>query len=437
MDESSVVMVSPAPTVTSGEGAMLSQDQWGAIRALQARGLGRKTIARELGIDVRTVRRYLRQAGREAYRRPCPVREVMEREHGEFLRQRAPQVDWNAQVLYQELRVRGYAGSYALVMRWARPRREEQQALEAATVRFETGPGRQSQVDWGSTALEIAGQVARAHVFVMILGFSRRIFARAYPHERVAALLDAHERAFAHFGGRTEEYLYDNPKPIVLRRDAEGKHVEWNPHFRDFADRYGFRPRLCRPYRARTKGKVESGVKYVKRNGLVGQSFRSWDHLNDHLLEWATTIADQRIHGTTHEIPAERFAREILLPVSGIPAYRIEQNPRKVPNDCLVALDTNRYSVPWRLVSERVEVAVVQHRVHIAHRGSVVAVHPLCTGRHQVIRDAEHYRGLFRNPPAEPAAVSSHPRILWPVAFPEVEVRDLAVYEAIAAGGGR
>jgi transposase len=437
MDRSLVVMVSPSPGVTSGEEPMLSQDQWGAIRALRARGVGRKAIARQLGIDVRTVRRYLRQGERLAYRRACPVRDGMEREHGEYLRQRAPEVDWSAQVLYQELRARGYTGSYAIVMRWVRPLREEQRRLEAATVRFETDPGRQSQVDWGSLRLPIAGQLVRVHLFVLVLAFSRRIFARAYAHERVAALVDGHERAFAHFGGRTEECLYDNPKPIVLRRDAEGKHIEWNPHFRDFADRYGFTPRLCRPYRARTKGKVESGVKYVKRNALAGRGFRSWDHLNEYLLEWATTIADQRVHGTTHEIPAERFQREVLLPVGGVPAYRLEQHPRRVANDCLVALDTNRYSVPWRLVGEPVDVAVVEHQVRIAHRGAVVAAHPLCTGRHQIVRDPEHYRGLFRTPPARPAAESEHRGLLWPVPFPEVEVRDLAVYEALAAGGGR
>jgi transposase len=422
-----------------GDALMLSQDQWAAIRTLRERGVGKKAIARELGIDVKTVRSYLRRGGRQPYRRRSPVREVLEREHGEFLRRRVAEVNFSAQVLYQELSRRGYRGSYPTVMRWVRPRRLEQQRLEAATVRFETGPGRQAQVDWGSTGLVLAGQAVRAHLFVMTLGYSRRVFSRAYVNERLPALLDAHERAFAHFGGRTEELLYDNPKTIVLHRDAEGKHIEWNPVFRDFADCYGFVPRLCRPYRARTKGKVESGVKYVKRNALVGRAFTSWEHLNDWLLEWAVTIADPRVHGTTHERPCERFRGETLKPVpAGRALYRLQRHPlRTVASDCMVSYETNRYSVPWRLVGQAVEVAVISHQIQIFHRGMPVAEHPLNTGRHQIIRDAAHFRGLFRTDVAAKGQRPTLPNLLWTVATPEVEVRDLAVYEAVAAGGAR
>lgn len=416
---------------------MLSQDQWGAVKTMFERGLSKKAIARQLALSVRTVRRYLRE-GRQPYQRTCPVQEVLEEKHGQYLRLRGPKVDWSAQILFQELVGREYSGSYESVKRWVRPLRERQHRLEAATVRFETGPGLQAQVDWGSTAVEIDGQFVRVHLFVMTLGFSRRIFARAYPSERLPALLDGHERAFQHFEGRPEQVLYDNPRTIVLRRDLEGRHVEWNPIFRDFADYYGFSPRLCRPYRPRTKGKVESGVKYVKRNALKGRSFRSWDELNDWLLEWCLTIADRRVHGTTHEIPAERFRQEALFSVAEVVPYRLERNPvRCVANDSLVALETNRYSVPWQIVGESVEVAVIQNEVRIFHQGQLVASHALCTGRHQVIRKPEHYQGLFRSK-AEPSLIGQAlPDSLWGLSIPEVEVRDLEVYEAVAAGGAQ
>jgi transposase len=416
---------------------MLSHEQWSAIRAMSERGLSRKSIARQLGINVRTVRRYLRQ-GRKQYQRGRPLWDALEREHGEYLLQRGPLVDWSAQVLYQELVGRDYSGSYEMVKRWVRPLREKQSRLEAATVRFETAPGIQAQVDWGSTAMEIDSQLVRVHLFVMTLGYSRRIFARAYRNERLPALLDGHERAFAHLGGRTQEILYDNPRTIVKRRDVEGRHIEWNPSFRDFADYYGFSPRLCRPYRARTKGKVESGVKYVKHNALKGRSFRSFEELNDYLLEWCLTIADQRVHGTTHEIPAERFRHEALFSVAGVTPYRLERIPiRSVASDSLVALETNRYSVPWQIVGESVEVAVVQHEVRTFHRGQLVAAHPLCVGRHQVVRNPEHYRGLFRTTAKQSATGQRLPDSLWDLSIPEVEVRDLEVYEALVAGGAR
>jgi hypothetical protein len=292
-------------------------------------------------------------------------------------------------------------------------------------------------VDWGSTAVELGGEMVRVHLFVMTLGFSRRMFVRAYANERLAALIDGHERAFAHFGGRTEEILYDNPRTIVERRDRAGKHIEWNPHFRDFADYTGYQPKLCRPYRARTKGKVESGVKYVKRNALVGRSFASLEALNDWLLEWALTIADRRVHGTTHEVPAERFAREALAAWTAVAPFRIERSPQRwVSRDCLVNFETNRYSVPWRLVGQAVEVAVIGHELHVSLSGTRIARHALCTGRYQVIRDPEHFAGLLRVSPEKSTTPAPTLRV-GHLALPEVEVRDLDVYERAAEGGAR
>jgi len=182
-----------------------------------------------------------------------------------------------------------------------------------ATVRFETPPGHQAQVDFGQMRLWIGEQVDVAHIFVFTLGYSRRLWPVAYPHERLSALLDGHEQAFRHFGGVPLECLYDNPRTLVLgRRETR---VLWHPVFEDFARTYGFTPRACRPYRAQTKGKVESGVKYVKRNALAGRRFHSWEAINPWLAEWAVSVADQRVHGTTHERPIDRFARETLTPL--------------------------------------------------------------------------------------------------------------------------
>jgi len=436
MEEREVLSEGAPRILDPGGTPMLSEEQWGAVRSLAGRGMGTKAIARQLGLTPKTVRKYRRQGGRPPYQRACPAQEALERHHGGYLEERVTAVNWCAQVLLQELQARGYTGSYDAVKRWVAPRREAQRCLEEATVRFETGPGRQAQVDWGSTAVAIGGELVRVHLFVMTLGFSRRMFVRAYPNERLAALVDGHERAFAHFGGRTDEILYDNPRTIVEQRDRAGKHIEWNPHFRDFADYAGFHPKLCRPYRARTKGKVESGVKYVKRNALIGRSFASFEALNDWLLEWALTIADRRVHGTTHEVPAERFARETLTVLNGQVPFRIERSPQRwVSRDCLVNFEANRYSVPWRLVGEAVDVAVIGHELHIVHAGARVARHALCPGKYQLIRDPEHFAGLLRA--AAAATPASAPLLAGRFELPEVEVRDLSVYEAAAKGGAR
>ena len=153
--------------------------------------------------------------------------------------------------------------------RFVRPLREMQLHAAVTRTRFETPPGLQSQVDWGQARVPLGGQWAVRHIFVLTLGYCRRSVYVPCLTEALGELLDAHEQAFTHFGGHTQEHLYDRPRTVC---GAEA--VRWNTTFKAFADFWGFEPRLCRPYRAQTKGKVESGVKYFKRNFLAGRRFR-------------------------------------------------------------------------------------------------------------------------------------------------------------------
>ena len=119
------------------------------------------------------------------------------------------------------------------------------------------------------------------------------------------SFLEAHERGFEQIGGHTREYLYDRSRTVCY--STEGGRVRWNPTFKAFAEYWGFEPRLCPAYWARTKGKVKSGVKYVKRNFLPGRAFIDQLEFDEQLAEWNATIADVREHGTTHEQPVGRF----------------------------------------------------------------------------------------------------------------------------------
>jgi hypothetical protein len=268
------------------------------------------------------------------------------------------------------------------------------------------------------------------------LGYSRRSFYLPCRDEQLPTFLDAHERVFDYFGGHTKEHLYDRPR-TVCRPSGDGG-VVWNPTFQAFARYWGFDPRLCQPYRAQTKGKVESGVKYLKRNFLVGREFVDDLHLGEDLLGWMATIADQRIHGTTHERPIDRFAAERahLVATTHHPAFRLEASyPRVVAEDFLVSLDTNRYSVPFRLIGRTVEVQRCEGRVVIRHQGQVVAEHPEFPGRHQV-------RVLPAHGPGAVARTTRQPRLhaverpAHPWTMPAVAIRDLTVYEACAQAGG-
>ncbi len=419
-------------TDQSGEACMVDQERWTEIRRLfHEERVSISEIGRRLDVDRKTVRRSLRQTTWQPYRRAA-VAETLLTAHADFVRARAPQVNYSAQILYQELRAsRGYTGSYETVKRFVAPLRDVQLHADRTLLRFETPPGQQSQIDWGQATVPFRAGASIVHVFVLTLGFSRRGFYYACADERLAQFLEAHERAFAHFGGHTREHLYDRPRTVCYADDT-GRRL-WNPTFKAFADYWGFEPRVCRPYRAQTKGKVESGVKYVKRNFLPGRTFIDVVDFQAQLDEWNATIADRRLHGTTHELPITRFERERgqLVPLAEQCSFQQEARvSRIVAEDYLVSLATNRYSVPFRLIGQRVEVQRRGDTVHIFHRDREVATHPVLPGTHQFHILPEHGPGACARTSRQRRSTGSDPAIP-PGTLPEVEIRDLACYEAL------
>lgn len=417
---------------------MLREALWEEIHRLcTVERQSKSAIARALDLDVKTVRRCLRQPVWRPYQR-APESDTLLTPHHAFLEMRAPAVDYSAQILYQELtQQRGYTGSYDTVKRFVRPRREGQSLAERAAVRFETPPGLQSQIDWGQALIPFRSGRAVRHFFVLTLGYSRRSFYLACRDEQLHTFLDAHEHAFDYFAGHTTEHLYDRPR-TVCRPTSEGG-VIWNATFRHFAQYWGFEPRLCQAYRARTKGKVESGVKYVKHNFLPGREFMDDRHLDEELGTWMHTVADQRIHGTTHERPIDRFIieRTHLVGISHQPAFRLEATyPRIVADDFLVNLDTNRYSVPFRLIGKTVEVRRTAGRVLVRYQGAIVAEHAELPGRYQVQVLPEHGPGaIARNARQPRLRAVDRPPYQGTVDL-SVETRDLAIYEACVQAGG-
>jgi transposase len=178
------------------------------------------------------------------------------------------------------------------------------------------------------------------------------MFVKAFLHERQGEWLDGIASAFRHFAGVPVEVLGDNSRCLVIGRNREAQTVTFHPAYLAFCRDWDVQPRACQPYRARTKGKTESGVKYVKRNGIAGRQFESFAHLEAHLAEWQLG-ADQRVLGTTHERPVERFERP--LPARPLPTHG-RKLQRRVANDAFVDIDTVRYSVPHRLVRARSSV---------------------------------------------------------------------------------
>jgi transposase len=410
---------------------MWTPDEVAAMLRLKALGWGITRIARELGCSHMTVRRYVAEGGYVRYRRPAGRARALAGLEG-WLAERFRRHGGNADVVRQELLAeKSIALSLRTVEREVAPLRRDLAAEARATTRFETPPGHQLQIDFGERRIGIGGMPTKVFLFVATLGFSRRMHVRAFRNERQESWLEGLESTFRHFGGVTAEVLFDNDRGLVSRHDVETREVVFNARFLAFARYWGFRPRACAPYRARTKGKDERGVGYVKRNAVAGRSFESFAALEAHLEAWVREVADVRIHGTTGEAPAERFSREetaALKPIVGISSFQaVRELTRKVQSDCAIEVDGNAYSVPWRLIGEQVRVTIAAERLRVVHAGREVAVHAREAGRRRRVVDAAHFEGVmgFRAKAILPPFPDPEPMLLRP----------LAEYEALIGGG--
>jgi transposase len=397
---------------------------------LKAAGLGIKHIARKMGCSKNTVRRYLRNDGWVTYQQPARKTALGGLEA--WLSERLQRHRGNADVVRQDLqREHGITVCLRTVERAVAPFRRELRAADLATVRFETAPGEQLQIDFGEVTVPIAGERVKVQLFVATLGYSRRPFVVVFEHQRQAAWFGGIEGAFHHFGGRPRELLLDNAKPLVSVHNVKTQEVRFNDRFHAFCRYWDVTPKACAPYRARTKGKDERGVGYVKRNAIAGHRFASLAELEAHLVWWMREVAAVRVHGTTGEVPLQRFREKeaaALRTLAGRTTFQpLRECIRRVHSDACIELETNRYSVPWRLIGETVSVLIDDH-VRILHAGQEVAAHPRLAGQRRASIQRQHLLGVVGTEPRPRPVVME-----VPAAAPEL-LRPLQEYEALTGG---
>lgn len=391
---------------------MLSKEDWIMIQAQVERGVYQKDIAEALGVHPKTVRRALDRGGA-----PSDTRVGA---HTSKLDPLKPQIDrllqegvWNAVVILRELEARGYRGEVTLIRDYIRPKRVLRKGR--ATVRFETAPGEQLQNDWGEIWTQVAGQPQKVYFPVSTLGYSRRFHFWGTDRMDAEHTYEGIIRAFEHFGGVTQEVLVDNQKALVIANRI-GDTVQFHERFLDLAGHYGFRPRACRPYRARTKGKDERMVGYITHHFFERyRAFESVAHLNQLALQWLGEEADQRVHGTVHEVVALRFQREApaLAPLPQIRYDTSYRERRWVSWDGYIDVRGNRYSVPDPLRGSPVTIRIsLDGGLSIYAGDEQVAAHRLRAIRDGWVIDPAHHERLWRE--------TLH-----------VERRDLAVYEEV------
>jgi transposase len=355
---------------------MVGKEDFAVIKALRHRGVYITDIATQLGVHPKTVSRALQRGS-------APVRE--RRKRGSKLDPHKATVDrllgegvWNAVVIWREIQEEGYTGGLTVLREYIGPKRVLRPGR--ATVRFETEPGVQLQSDWGEVVTEVAGRASKVHFIVNTLGYSRRFHFWCTERADAEHTYEGLIRSFEHFGGVSREVLVDNQKSTVLEPSSSGQ-PRFNERFLDLAAHYDFTPRACRPYRARTKGKDERMVGYVKQHFFVRyRSFESWVHLNQLAEQWLASEADQRVQGTVKEVVAQRFERErpALRP---LPAQRYDTSyweVRQVGWDGYISVRGNRYSVPAELVGQTVAVRIgLNEQLRVYHGETLVASHTL------------------------------------------------------------
>jgi transposase len=374
---------------------MLIKEDFAVIKALKKRGVYVKDIAAELEVHPRTVSRALRRGGPPKGSR---------KKRGGKLDSYKPKVDkllsenvWNAMVILREIQEDGYDGGISILRDYVRPKRALRPGR--ATVRFETRPGKQLQSDWGELWTEVAGVETKVHFIVNELGYSRRFHFWCTEREDAEHTYEGLIRSLEHFGGVPQEVLVDNQKATVLEHRL-GQKPRFNERFLDLANHYGFTARACKPRRARTKGKDERMVGYVKHNFFVRyRSFESWAHLNQLAEKWLAEEADQRIHGTVKEVVAERFTRErpALTP---LPRQRYDTSyweTRHVGWDAYIDVRGNRYSVPSRLAGRSVAIRIgLDGLLRIFAGEELVARHQLRPAREGWVTVPDHHKELWR-----------------------------------------
>src|SRR5438128_7598017 len=313
---------------------MQTPDEVAAMLRLKALGWGVRRIAGELGCSHMTVRRYLSEGGWVAYRGRGRPRTLSGLE--EWVAERFRRHAGNADVVRQELeREKGIRLTLRTVEREVRHLRRELESEARATIRFETPPGKQLQIDFGERRAMIGDENVKVYLFVATLVYSRRLYVRPFRNERQESWFAGVEGAFRHFGGVTEEVLLDNDRGLVVRHDRVTREVEFNA---------------------------------------------------------------QRVHGTTGEAPIERFRRAeagALRSITEVRPFELARElVRKVQADCVIEVDSNAYSVPWRLIGETVRGVIAGDLLRLSHAGREGAVYHRRTGRFERVVDPVHFDGV-------------------------------------------
>ena len=409
------------------------------VCSLKRQGYSNRQIAKMLGIHRKTVKKYLKDGVLPAYRL---VKRTSKLEaYKGLIEGWLSQQDYQASRIYELLCAQGFQGSERLVRYYVSKLKAKRDSV--AYVRFETLPGQQAQVDFGDFAITCSdGSKLTIYCFIMVLGYSRKMYIEFIDCCSLANFLKCHQKAFAYFGGIPCEILYDNMKNVVIKK-LLGL-IQWNASFLAFCLHYAFKPLTTPAYSPWAKGKVERPIGYVRERFWRGYQYIDLKYANKDILEWLKEVADDRIHGTTREKVSARYEKEKPFLVSLPPnTYDISEKLwRTVYKDCQVAFDCNRYVVPHEYVGKDVLLKVSDGELWIFYDDKLLATYKIPENKGQTLgtelyerlkKDKDQIRRKYRKPFFKKAWATRG--LLSDRMHIEVKDRPLSDYEDLLKGG--
>lgn len=403
---------------------MLKWEEQMDIKFLVRQGHSIRQVAKLTGHSRNTVRSVIRPGSNEP-KSESRGRKSKLADFKEYLTARSLETGLSGVRLYEEIAAMGFCGSVSAVRRFLQTI-DKGGISPKATVRFETPPGEQSQVDWAEIGyyLDEDGIKRKIYAFVMVLSYSRMLFVEFVTDISTETLIACHQKAFAYFGGYTRRILYDNMKQVRLSQ------TEWNPLFQDFLNHYGIIANTHRPYRARTKGKVERAVLYLRDSFIKGREFADLADLRQQGFHWQEEVANLRVHATTKEKPCELLKKEQLIPLGQVAQYRlVSKVSRKVSAEGFVHYGGSRYSVAPQAVGKTVLIEQDEQILRVKSDNLIIAEHQVSTKKNAEVIDAEHLAEMWRLSLGQAAVPSS--KKLQVLFNGEVAVTPLQRYEEV------
>jgi transposase len=369
---------------------MIDYQTYCQIRQLYTeKKLGFRQIARELKVDLKTVRKWARQ---ESFQKASyPKRQSkLDSFKGEIVRL-LERHDYSGRQIFQQIKERGYNGRYTIIKEFVRQVRPKPKPA-FLTLHFE--PGECAQVDWGYAGpVPVGSTRRRLSFFLMVLAYSRKMYLEFTLAETLEHFLCCHQHAFEYFGGVVQQVWVDNCKVAVLSRNAES--IVFNPRYLDFSNHYGFQIRACGVKKPHEKGRVENGVGYVKKNFLHGLDLSDYKIINPAARSWLDTVANLRVHGQTQKVPQELFAQEKLKPLHPLAYESALIDTIRVNSQFRIKVDGNAYSVPCHYASGQLTLKKFADRLLVYDGINLVAEHVRSYDRNRDYELADHVQPLL------------------------------------------